>query len=118
MTTKIVDSRDEAIAIGYKATDWHEPIAYGQYLAIAAEWDVKAVVKDGEVIGATYFKHGEIHVSILPEWRKRWLTKGLLREILKNATMTRVTPGHEYMFNILKRLGFVDQGMGTFIREN
>jgi len=109
--------KNEAIAVGYQATDWHIPMTFEQYAQIVEDWNIKAIVKDNIVIGAIYSKNGETHVSILSEWRKRWLTKGLLKEILADMQFTRVTPGHEFMYNILERLGYIPQSDGTVARE-
>lgn len=118
MTTRLIDDRESALKVGFEATDWHVMTPYDAYVRIAADWNVKAVERDGKVIGAVYSKAGETHVSILPEFRRRWLTKGLLKDILANMTMTRITPGHDFMYNILNRLGFVPQADGTLTREN
>lgn len=118
MATRLINDRESALMIGFKATDWHVKTSYDQYVQVAADWDVKAIERDGKVIGAVYSKDGETHVSILPEFRRRWLTKGLLKDILTNTAFTRVTPGHDFMYNILNRLGFVPQADGTLIREN
>lgn len=117
MTTRLSDDREIALKVGYAATDWHVPFTYEQYEAITADWDVKTIVRDDEVIGAAYFKNGETHVSILPEWRKRWLTKSILKDLLAATKRTQVTPGHEYMYNILNRIGFTPSADGTLIRE-
>jgi hypothetical protein len=118
MTTRLIDDRKSALLIGFKATHWHVETSYDDYVRVAADWDVKAIERDGHVIGAVYSKNGETHVSILPEFRRRWLTKGLLKDILADMTFTRITPGHDFMYNILNRLGFVPQADGTLIREN
>lgn len=118
MATRLVNDRESALAIGFKATDWHVPIEYDVYVNIAADWDVKAIERDGSIIGAIYSKNGETHVSVLPEFRRRWLTKGLLKDILADMTFTRVTPGHDFMYSILNRLGFVPLADGIVTREN
>ena len=103
------------MVVGYQATDWHISMTFEQYTQIVKDWDIKAILKDQTVIGAIYSKNGETHVSILPEWRKRCLTKGLLKEILADMQFTRVTPGHEFMYNILNRLGYVSQKDGCLL---
>jgi hypothetical protein len=118
MTTRLINNREAALQIGFDATDWHIPMDYDAYLSITADWDVQAIVRDDKIIGAAYSKNGETHVSILPEWRKRWLTKGLLKKITADMTHTRVTPGHEFMYNILNRLGFILQPDGILTRES
>jgi hypothetical protein len=113
----ITDNRNLALEVGFAATDWHIPMKYEQYLEITKDWDVRVITKGETAIGAIYSKNGETHVSILPEWRKRWLTKGLLKEILADMEFTQVTPGYEFMYNILERLGYVPQVDGTVARE-
>jgi len=118
MTTRIVDDRNLALKTGYAATDWEDYISYEDYEDIAADWTVKALMRNEKVIGAVYSKNGETHVSILPEWRRRWLTKGLLKEILVDMQFTKVAKGHDFMYNILERLGFKPQADGTVARES
>lgn len=117
MTTEIVNDRETAIRVGYKATEWRAPVDEKTYRAFLEGWSVKAIVRDGQCIGAVFRNENELHVSILPEWRRRWLTKGLLRQLIDGTTTsTRVTFGHEYMHDILRRLGFVKLEDNTFVR--
>ena len=117
MTTHIVNDRQLAIKVGFEATDWTRPIDEHTYRQAIEEWDVKALIRDDECIGAVYRKGDELHVSILPKWRKRWATKGLLKELFGNLPIrTRVTPGHEYMHDILRRLGFVQLDSGELVK--
>ena len=114
--TGLIDNRELALKVGYAATDWSAPIAFEDYAQAVDGWDIKAIVRDDKCIGAAYFNGGELHVSILPEWRRRWATKGLLKTLFGAAQVTtRVTPGHEYMHGILERLGFSNDN-GTFVR--
>ena len=107
MPTALVDDRDAGLAVGYAATDWSSPVSYEAYEAALKDWTVKTIVRDGERIGAAYFKDGEVHVSILPEWRKKWATKGLIAQLFADeGAFSRIAPGHEYMFDIFRRLGF------------
>jgi hypothetical protein len=117
MTTALTNARDDALLVGFAATDWTEHVGLAEYMAQLKEWNVRAIVRDGEIIGAVYSKDGEVHASVLPKWRKRWATKGLLNEIFSGQNMTRVTPGHEYMHCILKRLGFSNADDGKFVKE-
>lgn len=119
MTTRLVSNRSEALKVGYAATDWTRPVDYDAYESALQEWDVKAIERDGKYIGAAFFRGDELHTSILPEWRRRWATKGLLKELFSNERVTtRVTPGHEYMHDILRRLGFVETQDGLFVKEH
>jgi hypothetical protein len=118
MSTKIVDDRRLGLLIGYAATDWEQPIEYIDYENIATDWQVSVLVREQEPIGAIFKRNGETHVSILPKWRRRWLTKGLTKEILSDMRYTKVADGHDFMYGILERLGFVRQPNGTVAREN
>lgn len=118
MTTKIVDNRDLGLAIGYAATDWAQPIDYKEYANIAASWQVSVLIRDTEPIGAIFKRDGETHVSILPKWRRRWATKGLVKEILSDMRYTKVADGHDFMYGVLERLGFSRRPDGTVAREN
>lgn len=118
MTTKIVDNRGLGLKIGYAATDWAQPIKYKDYERIASDWQVSVLIRDTEPIGAIFKRNGETHVSILPKWRRRWATKGLVKEILSDMRYTRVADGHDFMYGVLERLGFVRQPDGTVARES
>lgn len=114
--TGLFDNRELALQVGYAATDWSKPIAFEDYAQAVSEWDIKAIVRNDKCIGAAYFNGDELHVSILPEWRRRWATRGLLNALFGTARVTtRVTPGHEYMHDVLERLGFSNDN-GTFVR--
>ena len=117
MTTQLTDDRDTALAIGYVATECGERISYADYRATLEDWRVRALERDGRPIGAVYSRGDEIHVSVLPDHRRRWATKGVLKQLFAGARVTTtVVPGHEYMYDILKRLGFVQMPDGQFVK--
>jgi hypothetical protein len=119
MPTQIIDDREAGLQIGYKATDWSAPISFENYRTAVKDWIIKAIKRDDQVIGAVYLKDDELHVSILPEWRRMWITKGILRQLFSGPRVTtKVTPGHEYMYDILKRLGFKESSSGLLVKEN
>lgn len=118
MTTRIVDNRDVALRVGYEATSWQQPITYAQHVDIASDWDVRLIERDEMPIGAIFTKDGEVHCSILPKWRRKWrrkwLTKELLNQIVSTPNFhTRVDDGHDYMYDILARLGMARRPDGT-----
>jgi len=115
--THLADDRDLALSVGYRATDWSEPLDFDTYLNALTDWHVQAIMRGDECIGAVYRKEDEVHVSIVPEWRKKWATKGLLRQVCSKGTSTRVTPGHDYMYGILARLGFKPTDSGKLVLE-
>lgn len=114
--TTVADNREAGLLAGYRATDWTAPIPYEDYAAAMGDWTVKALMKGDECIGAVYVNGDELHVSVVPEWRKRWVTRSVLRELFAAPrVVTRVTPGHEHMHGVLKRLGFAEHN-GFFVR--
>jgi hypothetical protein len=119
MTTQLVDDRESALRVGYEATDWSAPVLFEDYRNSVKDWIIKAIKRDDEIIGAVYRKDDELHVSVLPQWRRVWVTKGLLRQLFDGSRVTtKVTPGHDYMYDILKRLGFKESDSGMLVKEN
>ena len=118
MTTVLSNNRPVALQVGYLATDWTVRPEFLAYAIAAQDWDIKAVERDGVCIGAVYRKGTEVHASILKEWRGKWVTKGLLKQLLSGSMVTtKVTPGHEYMFGILQRVGFKETTDHEFAME-
>lgn len=114
MTTRLVADRDMALKIGYVATDWQYSITFDEHVKRAKNWNVNVIERDGQPIGAMFEKDGEVHCSILPEWRRKWLTKGLLKQIVDRPNFhTRVDDNHDYMYGILARLGMLSRPDGT-----
>lgn len=116
------DNRMLGLSVGYLATDWHFPMTFSRYLDEMADWKVQPILRDGHCIGAAYSRAGEVHASILPEWRRRWATRGLLEGWFKEAAVdgrvtTRISVGHEYMVGIMERLGFVMGDNGVMTKE-
>jgi hypothetical protein len=115
MSTTLESHRSLALLVGYVATDWNPRPRYTAYVQSLSDWDVLAIMRNGISIGACYRRNGEVHCSILPAFRRRWATRGLLREIFSGENrITQVTPGHDYMYGILARLGFEHVPSGTY----
>ena len=119
MTTRVVDDRETALRVGYEATDWATPVTFENYCAGLKDWSISTIERDGNPIGAAYKKNDELHFSILPIWRKKWFTKDLMKTfLLSGRVTTKVSPGHDYMYGILKRLGFEESADGMLVKEN
>lgn len=117
MTTQIVDDRQAALEVGYKATEWRSPIDEDSYRAFLEDWTVQAIMRDGACIGAVFRRGDELHVSVLPEWRRRWVTRSVLQELFADRITRTVLPADDdYMRDILRRLGFVQLGDGSFVK--
>ena len=111
------ERRDEALRVGYVATDWNAAPPYGIYEDALSDWTVRLMTKDGEPIGAVYTRGPEFHVSVLPGFRGRWATRGILKEIIpRPVAVTQVAYGHDHIGGILERLGF-ERRDGLYVRE-
>lgn len=119
MTTDLVDDRELGLRTGYAATDWVRPIPFEVYQEAMKDWVIQTIVRDGQCIGAVYRNKDELHVSIVPQWRRRWVTKGLLRKLFnQDRIVTKVAPGHDYMYGILDRLGFKKTTDDWMVKES
>jgi hypothetical protein len=119
VSTILVDDQDTGLRVGYAATQWSVPVSFDDYQNAMKNWTIQTILKDGHPIGAVYRKDDELHVSVLPEWRRKWVTKGMLRQLFNRPKITtRVAAGHDYMYDILKRLGFKKFDDNLFVKEN
>lgn len=111
------ERREEALKVGFLATDWNVKPPYQLYADALSDWTVRLMTKGGVTIGAVYTNGPEFHVSVLPAYRGRWATRGLLKEIIpRPVAVTRVAQGHERIGGILERLGF-ERRDGFYVRE-
>lgn len=118
MTTKIVNDRETGLKVGFQATDWSQQILFDDYAKALENWVIKTIQRNDEPIAAIYQKDDELHVSVLPQWRRKWLTKSLYNELfVGKRVVTKVAPGHEYMYDILHRIGFRDAVDGTMVKD-
>ena len=118
MSIRLVDDRETALRIGYDATEWSTPVNFEAYEKGLEDWDVKLVVRNEQPVGAMFSLGDEIHFSILPKWRKKWLTKQFLRDLFDNRRIvTRVVPGFDNITEQLERLGFEMRPDGLLVKE-
>lgn len=101
--------RDEAIAAGWLAYRERVPGMESAYLAACAGWRVIAVVAD-RVIGALFARDGVIHLGIVPEWRSRWASRRLIREMLSYGKTATLQPDEHDSREFISRIGFVRIG--------
>lgn len=107
MTTRLVNDRQKGLLLGYQATDWNHQMSYDDYENGLKDWIIRVIERDNQPIGAVFTKDDELHVSVLPSYRGKWLTKSLMRELFEGKRVTtRVSKGHDRMYGILHRLGF------------
>ncbi len=122
MTTELIDYRNLALYVGFMAIEDEyksKGMGYDSYVEAFEGWDVKGIARDGLCIGATYTKDGELHVAINPEWHGRWVTRSLLNAMFDMPkVIARPIPRGEAMYDYLTRLGFVDVGDDTLVKES
>lgn len=102
--------RDEAIAAGWLAYAERAKGMEGAYQAVCQSWQVIAICADQQVIGALFVRNGVIHVGVIPEWRGKWISKRLIREVLAYGTNTTVLDSEPDCIEFVSRLGFRKEG--------
>jgi GNAT superfamily N-acetyltransferase len=107
--------RDEAIEAGWRAYDEQLPGHEAAYRAACERWRVVAVVAADEVIGALFVDGDVIHLGIVPEWRRRWASRRLLRQMLSYGKRTEVLVGDSQEF--IKRIGNFEPAFRWQLRE-
>lgn len=100
--------RDEAIDAGWLAYRERTPDHESSYRDMCKQWQVVAVCNDSQVIGALFAKDGVIHIGICPEWRSKWASRRVIRQMLSYGTKTRLTPDENPEF--IERIGFQRKG--------
>jgi GNAT superfamily N-acetyltransferase len=98
--------RGEAIEAGWRAYAERVPGMEAAYRAACEGWRVIAVVADS-VIGALFARDGVIHLGIVPEWRGRWASRRLIREMLSYGKTTTLLPNEADSRDFIGRIGFV-----------
>lgn len=108
--TTVQPRREEAIKVGFEAClprlnglsfkDWEQALR---------PWEVKAFVKDEEVIGMLMTKGNELHVAVKPEVRGKWLSRRLIREVFEPVLefgewKTSVSPENKKGEDFVKRV--------------
>lgn len=101
--------RQEAIEAGWMAYRERVPGMESAYRAACEAWQVIAVVAD-RVIGALFARDGVIHLGIVPEWRGRWASRRLIREMLAYGKATTLRPDEDDCREFIGRIGFVPSG--------
>ena len=98
--------RAEAIEAGWLAYAERVPGMESAYRAMCEGWRVIAVVAD-RVIGALFARDGVIHLGIVPEWRGRWASRRLIREMLAYGRTTTIQDFEPQCAEFVGRIGFV-----------
>lgn len=106
--------RQEAIEAGWLAYRDRIPALESAYRAACDGWRVIAVVAD-RVIGALFANEGVIHLGIVPEWRGRWASRRIIREMLTYGARTTLLLEEDGQRKFIGRLGFVEEEEGSYV---
>jgi len=106
--------RAEAIAAGWLAYRERVPGMESAYLAMCEGWRVIAVVAD-RVIGALFVREGVIHLGIVPEWRSRWASRRLIRDMLSYGKATTIQDFEPQCAEFVSRIGFAKTQGGQYV---
>ena len=92
------------------------------------EFDIRPIKSDDVTIGMLMIRGPEVHVAILPEYRKRWLTRGLIEDVLDGLEneygycLTSCFENEPGNIDFITRLGFkrihAENGMLFFERAS
>jgi hypothetical protein len=107
--------RLEAIEAGWRAYQERTPGHEADYRAMCEQWQVVAVCDDAEVIGALFARDGVIHIGIIPEYRSKWASRRVIRQMLSYGTRTSLIEGEDPTF--IERIGFVKKGKWYELRR-
>ena len=95
-----------AIEIGLEALNFQFPISD------IYRFKIKSLCNDEDVVGSVFYDGPEIHIAIFPEYRRRWASRRIIRDILKHPFDEygyAITMGFESDRDFLERIGFKEQ---------
>jgi GNAT superfamily N-acetyltransferase len=98
--------RQDAIRAGWLAYAERVPEHLDAYLVACAGWQVVAVCDDDKPIGALYARDGVIHLGIVPEYRGRWASRRVIRQMLQYGEKTTVRDDEPQCIEFVTRIGF------------
>ncbi len=94
----------------------------------AEDFDILPLIAMDETVGMIMLRGPEVHVAILPEYRKRWLTRGLIEAVLGGLEkqygycLTSCFADEPEKIDFITRLGFqqihAENGMLFFERAS
>lgn len=104
------ESREqEAIEAGWIAYRERVPGYESEYRSACGNYRVVAICSDSQVIGALFVRaDGVIHMGIVPEWRSRWASRRIIRQMLAYGNKTTLMDDEDPSF--ISRIGFVKNG--------
>lgn len=105
------DNRDLAFKVGAAALEDRVPLTEAELAKIFADYAVKVLCDQGKPFGMVVTKGPEIHLAIVPSYRRRWASRRLLNQLLQEPlthgfAITSVMTDNVKGQNFVERLGF------------
>lgn len=107
----------DLIALAYEALSGQLAVDEEAFRIVARRFAIAPVMARGNVVGATFTDGPEIHIAVLPEGRRVWATRRVLRGLLQplidefGGAQTTVREGHTQGLEFCTRIGF--RSIGT-----
>ena len=83
-------SRNDVLKVGHKAAEID--MSFPEFKKMLMDWKIEPVFVDDKLAGMYAVKNTEVHFCVLPDFRGKWLSKGLINDVF---------------MPILERYGFV-----------
>lgn len=108
---KQVGDRKARLRLAYLASKERFPgVSFELFCKIFLFWEILPIVRKGLYIGVVFQKEDEVHIAILPDYRKKWAGKWLgplIKSCMKNGVVyTQVPLGDKVRLQLAKRLGW------------
>lgn len=108
---EILDDRDLALKTGVLALRDRILVTQEQLEKVFSDYSVKVLSDEGVPLGMLTIKGPEIHIAIIPSYRKRWASKRLLDEMLSEPlqngyAVTSVMKDNKIGRDFVTRIGF------------
>lgn len=106
------DERLAAMRAIYASSADRMSISFERFAELSGDWEFEPVRVCGAIVGAVMMRGAEIHAGVVPEARRRWLGKGLIRRTLARIVSehghawTRVQEANAAGHAFVRRFGF------------
>lgn len=107
MKITIQDRREDALIAGFVGLAGRIDVGFKEFRKRLEDWNVKAFCDGDRAIGMLMTKGDELHVSVLPEARGKWLSRRLIRETFapfEGKAKTKVAPDNKVGRDFVQRI--------------
>lgn len=114
----IYNDRKEALTAGWKALKERSPDIEGNEFT---DFEIRALKDDKEAIGMILTRGSELHVAIIPSYRRRWLSQRIIKQVFGELlekygyVTTSVMEDNFKGIDFVERLGFKKESISKGI---